>query len=96
MLRSTDRSHRDRIVEALQPRGIQAGVHYPFPIHRLAAYRDVIRPTVSLDNAERWADECFSLPLYPELTELQREHVTSALGEVSDTSQQRNAAAKRR
>jgi dTDP-4-amino-4,6-dideoxygalactose transaminase len=63
--------NRDAILERLQQLGIQAGIHYPFPIHRLGAYKDLADAQVGLPNSESWAAECLSLPIYPELTEEQ-------------------------
>lgn len=71
VLRSTE---RDRILQRLQQHGVQAGIHYPFPVHRLRAYQHLAGQT-DLHESEAWAAECFSLPLYPELTEEQLDHV---------------------
>jgi dTDP-4-amino-4,6-dideoxygalactose transaminase len=60
---------RDAILARLHDHGIGAGIHYPFPVHRLGAYRHVARPGTAFPEAEAWAAECFSLPLYPELDE---------------------------
>jgi dTDP-4-amino-4,6-dideoxygalactose transaminase len=59
-------SDRDQWLRLLHAHGIQAGIHYPFPIHRLRAYQHLAGG--SFPKAEEWARECLSLPLYPELT----------------------------
>lgn len=61
---------RDVRLRRLQENGVQAGIHYPFPIHRLNAYRELATAR-SFPHSEAWAAECLSLPLYPELTEAQ-------------------------
>ncbi len=59
--------------------GIGAGIHYPFPVHRLKAYRNLAPRGRSLHESEAWADECLSLPMYPELTDSQIHFVAEHL-----------------
>jgi dTDP-4-amino-4,6-dideoxygalactose transaminase len=63
----------------LEQHQVQAGIHYPFPIHRLRAYRNLAPPDRSLRESEAWAEECLSLPMFPELTEHQIRHVVDHL-----------------
>lgn len=70
---------RDQLLQHLQQNGVGAGIHYPFPIHHLKAYRNLAGRPGELAQAERWAAECFSLPLYPELTQEQIDFVVSHL-----------------
>jgi dTDP-4-amino-4,6-dideoxygalactose transaminase len=53
---------RDQLAEA----GVGVGVHYPVPLHRQPAYRDL--PAVSLPATELAASQVLSLPMFPELT----------------------------
>ncbi len=55
---------RDRVLAALRERGIQAGVHYPVPLHRQRAYADLGLVAGDLPITERAAAEVLSLPLY--------------------------------
>jgi dTDP-4-amino-4,6-dideoxygalactose transaminase len=66
------------VVRHLNARGVQAGVHYPFPIHRLSAYSSLATGG-DFREAEAWAAECLSLPLYPELTDDQIARVVDSL-----------------
>jgi dTDP-4-amino-4,6-dideoxygalactose transaminase len=59
---------RDEALHRLQRDGVGAGIHYPFPVHRLGAFRHLDRPGSDLAESEAWAAECLSLPLYSELT----------------------------
>ncbi|HZZ30291.1 MAG TPA: DegT/DnrJ/EryC1/StrS family aminotransferase [Pirellulales bacterium] len=70
---------RDARLAWLNSQGVGAGIHYPFPVHQLRAFQGMGRVCGSVTEAEHWANECLSLPLYPELTVEQREHVISAL-----------------
>ena len=62
-------SKRDDLLHRLHERGVQAGIHYPFPVHRLQAYQNLADRTRDLRQAEVWARECLSLPLYAEMTD---------------------------
>lgn len=70
-------ANRDQKIKQLQDQGIGAGVHYPFPIHKLKAYRNL--DTQPFPQAESWAAEELSLPMYAELTEEQVKHVVRAV-----------------
>jgi dTDP-4-amino-4,6-dideoxygalactose transaminase len=58
---------------------VQAGIHYPFPLHHLKACREVVGVAGTLRECEDWAAECLSLPMFPELTAEQAEFTVSHL-----------------
>jgi dTDP-4-amino-4,6-dideoxygalactose transaminase len=70
---------RDQVLERFQAKGVQASIHYPFPVHRLGAFRHLAIPGAHLSESEAWAAECLSLPLYPELDEEKIAFVVSCL-----------------
>jgi len=70
---------RDEVLAGLRSQGIGAGVHYPVPLHRQPAYLAQGYGSVSLPVTEAAAREVLSLPLYPELTGTQLEHVAQVL-----------------
>lgn len=72
---------RDGVVSRLKERGIDAGVHYPVPLHLQPAYKHLGVGPGSLPETERSAASCLSLPLYPEITEPQIDTVVAALRE---------------
>jgi dTDP-4-amino-4,6-dideoxygalactose transaminase len=72
-------AERDRVRAELAEAGVQTGVHYPIPIHRQAAWRSLGYPDEALPTTERIASEILSLPMYPELSAEQIEHVASSL-----------------
>lgn len=72
-------SDRDERLAKLNARGIAAGVHYPFPLHRLGAYQWLGKPNGSFPNAEAFASTCLSLPMYAELTAAQVGRVMEVL-----------------
>ena len=70
---------RDAVQQALNARGIGAGIHYPFALHELKAYTSLGHRPGAFPVAEDWARRCLSLPLYPELTLLGAESCVAAL-----------------
>ena len=70
---------RDAKLAHLQQQGVGAGIHYPFPVHHLAAYRQLAVIGGSLRESEGWAAECLSLPMFPELTQEQLQFVAERI-----------------
>jgi aminotransferase EvaB len=61
----TDR--RDDVVSRLRAEGIEHGIHYPTPVHRMAAYQFLGYAPGTLPVTEKAAQRVLSLPCYPEL-----------------------------
>ncbi|WP_424814002.1 DegT/DnrJ/EryC1/StrS family aminotransferase [Roseococcus sp. YIM B11640] len=74
---------RDAIMARLKAEGIGTGVHYPVPVHLQPAYegRVALGPAGCVETA-RAAQEVFSLPMYPELTDEQVARVCLALRQL--------------
>ena len=70
---------RDEVLAGLKEAGIGAGIHYPLPLHRQPAYLDQGFGSVSLPKTEEAAREVLSLPLYPELSAEQVDHIADRL-----------------
>jgi len=70
---------RDAMKEFLWERGIGAGIHYPVPIHLQEAAQFLGYRSGELPATERVAGEVLSLPMYPELTDEQIEHVADGV-----------------
>jgi dTDP-4-amino-4,6-dideoxygalactose transaminase len=73
---------RDRIRAELEGQGIQTGLHYPVPVHLQPAYADLGYKPGDFPVSERVGRECFTLPLYPEMTEEQQDAVVAALADA--------------
>jgi dTDP-4-amino-4,6-dideoxygalactose transaminase len=80
VVRCEDSDQRDGLVQHLAARRIQAGVHYPVPVHLQSAYRDRVDAR-SLPNTEAAARQVVSLPVYPELSTAQQQAIVSGIGE---------------
>jgi dTDP-4-amino-4,6-dideoxygalactose transaminase len=74
---------RDDLLGHLRQRGVGAGLHYPVPIHLQEAYRDRGMGPGSFPVTEAIASRVLSLPMYPELTPEQIDHVA---GTILDTA----------
>lgn len=72
---------RERFRAALLDSGVETLVHYPKAVHEHPAYRDIMRSD-PLAVSEQLAASVVSLPLYPELTEEEVEHVVDAVVRV--------------
>ena len=73
---------RDAVLAALHDSGIQAGVHYPVPLHLSGAYATNGWGKGSFPVAEAAAGRILSLPLFPHITVEQQEMVAGALQEA--------------
>lgn len=76
---------RDAVSKALADRGVASTVYYPIPIHLQPIYASLGYKQGDLPESERAANEVLSLPIYPELTDLQIESVVDALADVLHT-----------
>ncbi|WP_353988410.1 DegT/DnrJ/EryC1/StrS family aminotransferase [Ruicaihuangia caeni] len=70
---------RDRFAEELAKRGVGSGVYYPTPIHRLPSFAE----KADLPVTEEAAGQVLSLPVYPSLTDAERDAVVEAVNAVA-------------
>jgi dTDP-4-amino-4,6-dideoxygalactose transaminase len=70
---------RDALQKHLAAAGVQTGIHYPVPVHLQPAYASLRHSAGAFPEAERQAARVLSLPMFPELTGAQIEHVAEAL-----------------
>ena len=69
---------RDRVQRRLAELGVRTTVYYPIPLHLQPMYRHLGYRVGDFPEAERAAREVLSLPIYPELTDLQVDAVAEA------------------
>jgi dTDP-4-amino-4,6-dideoxygalactose transaminase len=67
----------------LTARGVQTGIHYPFPVHLQPAYADARWRRGDFPHSEKAAEEVLSLPMYPELQRAQQDEVVAAVLDVA-------------
>lgn len=70
---------RDALREHLGAQGIASGLHYPLPLHLQPAYAHLGHAAGDFPVAEAWADQCLSLPLYPEMPRAHVDRVIEAV-----------------
>lgn len=78
----TVNGNRDAILADLKARGIEAGIHYPIPLHLQAALAHHGGREGDFPNTEHAAKSILSLPIYPELTTEQMNRVVEELADV--------------
>ena len=74
-------ARRNGLVEALKAARIGCAVYYPKPLHLQPCFAGLGYQVGAFPEAERAANEVVSLPVYPELTEAQRDEVIAAVVE---------------
>jgi dTDP-4-amino-4,6-dideoxygalactose transaminase len=76
---------RDELLQYLKEQNIEAGIHYPVPLHLQPVYRNLGYARGAFPETEQAAGEILSLPLYPELTQAQMERVVETMREFYRT-----------
>lgn len=71
--------NRDAVQQAMKEKGIECRVYYPIPLHMQPVYAELGYKRGDFPHAEKAATEVLSLPLYPELMDLQTEYVAENL-----------------
>ena len=72
---------RESLRRSLDEAGVQTGLHYPIPVHMQRAHADLGYHAGDFPQAEAAAKEVLSLPIFPEMTAGQVEHVVDAICE---------------
>lgn len=75
-----DASRRDAFRKHLASEQIGSEVYYPIPVHRQACYENLRWAEGTLPETERAAREIVNLPIFPELTVDEQEHVVRSAG----------------
>lgn len=70
---------RDAVLKHLNHHGVEAGVHYPIPLHLQPAYQYLGHKQGDFPISESCAEEFISLPLCPMITDEEQKHVVAVL-----------------
>jgi dTDP-4-amino-4,6-dideoxygalactose transaminase len=71
--------NRESLIRRLADENIGTGIHYPIPLHIQKAYEAFGYKLGDFPVAEKVAPEILSLPMFPELSADQQEHVAQVL-----------------
>ncbi len=72
---------RDELRTFLKEKGVGTEVYYPLPMHLQNCYRDLGHQKGSFPLSEQAAEEVMSIPIFPELTEVQQSYVVEMMVE---------------
>jgi dTDP-4-amino-4,6-dideoxygalactose transaminase len=70
---------RDELMQYMKENGVDTRVHYPIPIHLQVAAESLNYKNGDFPKTERFAKTMVSLPIYPELTDAEVNHVIQAV-----------------
>lgn len=70
---------REKLAKFLGKEGITTGLHYPIPIHLQKAYKDLDYKKGDFPVSEKLAEEILTLPIYPELKDLEVEYIAKKI-----------------
>ena len=70
---------RDELLKHLRSKGVGASLHYPLAVHQHAAYANRIKGGDELPMTEQFYQKNLTLPMFPELSEEQVEHIISSV-----------------
>ena len=71
--------NRVEIINYLKDKGIATAVYYPVPLHLQKAYRDLGYKEGDLPKAEYLSRRTFAVPIFPELTDNEKEYIVESL-----------------
>jgi dTDP-4-amino-4,6-dideoxygalactose transaminase len=70
---------REKFMKFMADEGVGTGIHYPFPVHLLEGYSFLGYSKGQFPISERVANQCVSIPMYPEMTSEMIDAVVAAL-----------------
>ena len=71
--------NRDSLKKHLENKGVSTLIHYPIPPHLQSAYSDLGYKIGDFPIAEKLANDCLSLPMYPGLTSIQIQYISECI-----------------
>jgi len=81
-LRGANAGKRNKIVEKLRSKNIEAAVYYESPLHLLPLYRELTSSRRPLPETEKACRQVFSIPVHPRLEDNELEYIFESLKRV--------------
>lgn len=72
---------KNMLKDFLQTNGIGTAIHYPVPIHLIPAFKYLGYRRGDFPESEMAADEILSLPMYPELTDIEIKNIAGKINQ---------------
>jgi len=79
-----DVNERDQLQQRLANKKIETKVHYQHPLHELGTFRQWSGPDI-LSKSSALSRRVLSLPIYPELTDLEVEYIIDQVKDCAST-----------
>ena len=74
---------RELILREMKKNDIFLGIQYPYPIHKMKAYNDIVsNSSNNLKNTEKFSKQIFSLPIYPLIENKKIEKIIKILNKI--------------
>ena len=70
---------RDEVRDEMKEKGIGTEIYYPVPLHLQKCFEYLGGKVGDLPHSEAAANETIALPIYPELTTEQKQHVAKSV-----------------
>lgn len=70
---------RNELAKFLHEKGIETTIHYPTPLPLMEAYQYLHYSEKDIPVSAKYKDEILSLPMFPELTELQMNYIAETI-----------------
>ncbi|MFT5169637.1 MAG: dTDP-4-amino-4,6-dideoxygalactose transaminase [Candidatus Omnitrophota bacterium] len=77
---------RARVMDDLKTQGIDSLIHYPIPIHKQGAYKELGHGDGDFPVTEQMCQEVLSLPMYPHLKREQVKYVCDSIKTIFQTN----------
>src|SRR3989344_8385370 len=72
---------RDDLKKYLESKGIATGIYYPIPLHLQEAFKELNHKENDFPVAEKVSKEILSIPIYPELSQEQKNYICNSIKE---------------
>lgn len=72
---------RERFQKYMENKGISTGIYFPIPLHLQQVFADLGYKKGDMINAEYIAQHSVAIPMFPELTDQEREYIINSINE---------------